>query len=658
MSDKIKISQLQLETNLKEDSLIPIVQDNKTKAIKSKDLLKDLDKRIDSINSQLDNCAKKDDVTRISSGTPLFASSVSDMTDVTRNYVNTTDGYLYRYNGNTFEKTTVLYQATGIDDLNQAKINKSLQGRLSVNMFNKDTQVDGFLSSIGTIAVNENYYTSDFIEVNEGNYSGTYHTGQWFICKYDAYKSLIGSRVLNSNSNISFTVESGVKYVRIAFLKTTVNLQIQEGTQLTEYEPYGQTYFIENSISEDKLTDEVREKLNVDLGAFLTGRKSVNLVDRTKETIGYLGGSGTIITSNPSYSTSDFIEVTEGKSYIGTYAKNYFLCTFDKDKSMVGTRVYTTGNIVINVALGSGIKYVRFSYENTIKNLQFQEGTKLTAYEEYGKSFIVEDSISQDLKNVISQKSSNVIKVSKENGDYDSLTLAVENSNDGDVIMVYPGVYDNEKVVNRDKDISIIGLDKTKCIIQNSFNVYGQDPVTMTQGYIANLTIKALASDEYIYQDGVSECYCLHIDTSGDNSNLLVENCNFYSWHWACVGIGLHQNQKIKIKGCEMYNMQDDVPNRRYAALFHQRNADNVDGQELIFENCLMKSKSGKTFNYQKVGNNSNMKLTMYKNILFDEVNGIDCLNGFTRSGENLDVSGSLKLSNDSFGNNVATLNA
>lgn len=62
MSDKIKISQLQLETNLKEDSLIPIVQDNKTKAIKSKDLLKDLDERIDSIDSQLDAKAKQVDL--------------------------------------------------------------------------------------------------------------------------------------------------------------------------------------------------------------------------------------------------------------------------------------------------------------------------------------------------------------------------------------------------------------------------------------------------------------------------------------------------------------------------------------------------------------------------------------------------------------------
>lgn len=59
MSDKIKISQLQLETNLKEDSLIPIVQDNKTKAIKSEDLLKDLNERIDSIDSQLEHITQE-----------------------------------------------------------------------------------------------------------------------------------------------------------------------------------------------------------------------------------------------------------------------------------------------------------------------------------------------------------------------------------------------------------------------------------------------------------------------------------------------------------------------------------------------------------------------------------------------------------------------
>ena len=66
MNDKIKISQLELEENINEESLIPIVQDNKTKAIKSKDLLKDLDGRIDSINSQLDNNVRELDIKKAS----------------------------------------------------------------------------------------------------------------------------------------------------------------------------------------------------------------------------------------------------------------------------------------------------------------------------------------------------------------------------------------------------------------------------------------------------------------------------------------------------------------------------------------------------------------------------------------------------------------
>ena len=68
--------------------------------------------------SQLEEKANKDDVANISSGTPLFASAVSEMIDTTRNYVNTTDGYLYTYNSTTneFEKSTIQYQATGLND--------------------------------------------------------------------------------------------------------------------------------------------------------------------------------------------------------------------------------------------------------------------------------------------------------------------------------------------------------------------------------------------------------------------------------------------------------------------------------------------------------------------------------------------------------------
>lgn len=57
-----------------------------------------------------------DSVARLSSGTPLFASSVSGMTDTTKNYVNTTDGYLYTYSGVAWIKTGVKYQEMGLSN--------------------------------------------------------------------------------------------------------------------------------------------------------------------------------------------------------------------------------------------------------------------------------------------------------------------------------------------------------------------------------------------------------------------------------------------------------------------------------------------------------------------------------------------------------------
>ena len=68
------------------------------------------------VNEQLETKANKDDVAKISTGTPLFAQSTIEMIDTTRNYVNTTDGYLYIYSGGKWTKTSVLYQSTGLSD--------------------------------------------------------------------------------------------------------------------------------------------------------------------------------------------------------------------------------------------------------------------------------------------------------------------------------------------------------------------------------------------------------------------------------------------------------------------------------------------------------------------------------------------------------------
>lgn len=81
--------------------------------------------RLDNFDEQLDTFAKKGDVAKISSGTPVFASSVSEMTDTTKNYVNITDGYLYTYNGNEFENSNVKYQEMGLSNNQVSLMNLS-----------------------------------------------------------------------------------------------------------------------------------------------------------------------------------------------------------------------------------------------------------------------------------------------------------------------------------------------------------------------------------------------------------------------------------------------------------------------------------------------------------------------------------------------------
>lgn len=63
---------------------------------------------INSLNSQISGLA---------SGSPLVASSTSEMTDTTRVYVNTSDGYWYYYNGESWEQGGIYQSSENIDEL-------------------------------------------------------------------------------------------------------------------------------------------------------------------------------------------------------------------------------------------------------------------------------------------------------------------------------------------------------------------------------------------------------------------------------------------------------------------------------------------------------------------------------------------------------------
>lgn len=140
-------------------------------------LLKDINKKVDTfkteVNEQLDNIetkkANKDDVARISSGTPLFVSSVEGMTDISKNYVNTTDGYLYIYNGSNFENSNIKYQEKGLSDeeIKYSHFNYEIKNLIKSNTSYLDEQIvtsaeieqintSGFTISNGVITYDAN----------------------------------------------------------------------------------------------------------------------------------------------------------------------------------------------------------------------------------------------------------------------------------------------------------------------------------------------------------------------------------------------------------------------------------------------------------------------------------------------------------------------
>lgn len=100
-------------------------------------LVKKVNKHDDDIvkvYEHLETKANKDDIAKISSGTPLFASSTSEMTNTTKNYVNTTDGYLYIYINGQWTNSNVKYQSTGLDDITNNKILNSVQAIIFKNV--------------------------------------------------------------------------------------------------------------------------------------------------------------------------------------------------------------------------------------------------------------------------------------------------------------------------------------------------------------------------------------------------------------------------------------------------------------------------------------------------------------------------------------------
>ena len=212
--------------------------------------------KINSIESQLNG---------IASGSPLVATSVAEMSNTSKIYVNTTDGYWYYYNGTTWVQGGV-YQSTGIGEKSILPENTTFYD--NINLIPKLNWIQGkVIDNTGDITNYPNgCYNEEYVEVTPGDTlyiinNDIVNFNYMKLRKYTSDKSFIGTNdLLNRNSVI---LEDNVKYIRFtswnnnfATLPDNCYLIINSNTlsKLNNYNIYNK---INNNYKDNELTKNI-----------------------------------------------------------------------------------------------------------------------------------------------------------------------------------------------------------------------------------------------------------------------------------------------------------------------------------------------------------------------------------------------------------------
>lgn len=110
------------------------------------------------------------------------------------------------------------------------------------------------------------------------------------------------------------------------------------------------------------------------------------------------------------------------------------------------------------------------------------------------------------------------------------------------------------------KHISIVGMDKTKCVIKDDSGNYDTPPAEIaTNGIVKNLTF--IATHDASEEIETTGSYAVHVDNRPADTNgmkLVFEDCDFVSYQISAVGLGLYKNQDILFDRCNFISHTDE----------------------------------------------------------------------------------------------------
>lgn len=389
----------------------------------------------------------------------------------------------------------------------------------------------------GIKAPAEHYRLYDMIPIRP---STTYYLGitsNSHICYFDDYGTYMSGKVTANMTNedipihidsLTFTTPANARYCSIS---------VNEAYNVEVY-PYNEPSVIDSSLPNSVIKNMPRLFLeNIEnLPTQIRKISNKNLFNKNVVIEGYFcsEGSGRLIpvaTFGVAY-----IPVKGSTTYTTVGFNNNHWAVMNSSGVRLDGGIIATDGSITTPATGA---YLGVSVElSRIDNMAICEGSN-AVYSDFGSGDVYKLS-SGDIREVGAGQP------------YATINAAITAAADGDIILVHNGVY-TESIIETSKNITLIGEDKYNTILQYSNADYSAPPLSISHGFICNMTIRCTEGG------GNNKAYCVHLDNIGlQNQTMYFKDVIFYNPSKACVGIGLRGGCTVEFNSCEFRT--EDAP--------------------------------------------------------------------------------------------------
>lgn len=326
-------------------------------------------------------------ISNATSGSPLVASSTSEMINTERIYVNTTNGKWYYYDGDSWEIGGD-YQSTGIGEnsIDYSMFNNRLKDTIIPNenlIYSVDKFAGVYLNiETGATFSASSYSTTDFIPVKSSTRyyvsfkSSVGGLSNIRMLEYDTNKDYLNVYHSGDTSQEYITTSANTKYIRLS----ATNASYTNKLILCEYplvycENTESLYLDGKNILNDSVDGDTIKNGTLSFEALKEYVvTSNNLYNPNNHIINnYMLNSDTgLIGAMNSFSVTDFQKIEPSTQYTSNYARGFFI--YDSNKNYI-TYASDVSSAPITITTPANACYYRFYCSTSnLNNLKLGKG--------------------------------------------------------------------------------------------------------------------------------------------------------------------------------------------------------------------------------------------------------------------------------------------